>query len=238
MVSVVQKSSQVWIDTFKYFAGVPEFLTSDGWIKEEAHHFLRRSSHGTNPLALYSRHFATGNSYSCLAVGGRERGVGVELQTLAGRNWHPSYEHLAPWPSCVSWALDPLGCWGIPTNDLMVGGVVSEGHWLAETTETRWGIVSTVSPLPTRVAHFLTQSMYPRRILICFCWQSPKDSRNCWLIRQTCRSWSMVTKIYSTILDNTLSSDGFWWCGSFLWAPICAAQKQLSYCTSEWWFLR
>lgn len=70
MVSVVQKSSQVWIDTFKYFAGVPEFLTSDGWIKEEAHHFLRRSSHGTNPLALYSRHFATGNSYSCLAGGG------------------------------------------------------------------------------------------------------------------------------------------------------------------------
>ena len=112
----------MWIDTFKYFAGVPEFLTSDGWIKEDAHNFLRRSSHGTNPLALYSRHFAIGNSYSCLAqkrwlLGGAclvefffgGRGLELSLKRLLVEiDISVSNEHLAV--VCISWALDPLGC--------------------------------------------------------------------------------------------------------------------------------
>lgn len=68
----------IWIETYKYDAGVSEFLQKDGWTCEEAENFQRRQEKGVNPLALYSRHFATGTSYS------------------------------------------------ITTNDLMVGGVISE----------------------------------------------------------------------------------------------------------------
>lgn len=56
----------VWVDKGQYNAGVDGALEADGWTREEVGDFGRRQSGGFNPLTVWSRHFASGSSYSAL----------------------------------------------------------------------------------------------------------------------------------------------------------------------------